>query len=225
PGDITGGDDTALKLLHPAYGVMRTSLERVQWIARAGERPPDAAVAATQSAEDRVELANGDRTTGLVDRIDAAGVSVQTGTRRQVIGWSAIRSLLMAQADPAPRQTGLRLRVQTSDASILLAREIEWTADRVQVTRSEGETVGFPAADVRRVEVIGWRWQWPSEMPVASYESIPFLSRRWPLVRDASVTGQPLRCNGRTYARGIGLHSAAKAKWNLDGAPARFIAS
>ena len=39
----------------------------------------------------------------------------------------------------------------------------------------------------------------------------------WPHRLDRSVSGGPLRCGGRLYTRGIGVHAPSKLRWELDG--------
>lgn len=75
---------------------------------------------------------------------------------------------------------------------------------------------------IRSADVSGGRWQWLVEMAPQSFESIPYMTRRWPLMRDRNALGEPLRCRGRAYEHGLGLHAAAKLVWKLDGGYARL---
>jgi hypothetical protein len=44
---------------------------------------------------------------------------------------------------------------------------------------------------------------------------LPFLSLAWPFKTDANVTGSQLRAAGHPYAKGIGMHSAARLTHRL----------
>jgi hypothetical protein len=56
--------------------------------------------------------------------------------------------------------------------------------------------------------------------PSGVEEGGPFgdeLGLTWPHQRDASVTGAPLQAGGKTWLRGIGVHSPSKLTFALDG--------
>ena len=55
-----------------------------------------------------------------------------------------------------------------------------------------------------------------SDLTPASYKHIPFLQRVWPPGIDENVLGGRLRTAGTIYAKGIGMHSAARITFRLD---------
>ena len=56
-----------------------------------------------------------------------------------------------------------------------------------------------------------------SDLKPAAYKHIPYLSLSWPFVTNASVAGGPLRVGGKLYLKGLGMHSAARVTYDLDG--------
>jgi hypothetical protein len=46
---------------------------------------------------------------------------------------------------------------------------------------------------------------------------VPYLSIEWPFERDRNVVGGPLAASGRRYLKGLGMHSASRITYRLDG--------
>jgi hypothetical protein len=51
---------------------------------------------------------------------------------------------------------------------------------------------------------------------------VPYLSIAWPYARDRNVLGAPLSVGGKRYLKGVGMHSAARLTYQLDGKYRRF---
>ena len=50
------------------------------------------------------------------------------------------------------------------------------------------------------------------------------MNLRWPYHADRNVTGGRLRCGGRLYLKGLGMHTAARLSYALDQSYRRFQA-
>jgi hypothetical protein len=48
---------------------------------------------------------------------------------------------------------------------------------------------------------------------------------KWPFTRDRNVLGEPIAVRGKRYSKGIGMHSAARLTYRLDGDYRRFDSS
>lgn len=79
--------------------------------------------------------------------------------------------------------------------------------------------------ELRLLQPIGQRIAYASDLPPLGYKHIPYLTAVWPLGRDRSVTGQRLRCAGETFPKGLGMHSASRVAYRLDGHWRRFEAA
>jgi beta-galactosidase len=53
---------------------------------------------------------------------------------------------------------------------------------------------------------------------------VPFLETEWPLAPDRSVAGGRLRARGAIHDKGLGMHSTARAAYDLNGRYRRFAA-
>jgi alpha-galactosidase len=54
---------------------------------------------------------------------------------------------------------------------------------------------------------------------------VPYLSVAWPYRADRNVLGRPLMVGGKRYLKGLGMHSAARITYRLDGKYQRFDAT
>lgn len=219
-GTIGGGSETTLSLRHPRLGELSFSLDRLARIERAepsarapgADRPADE----TPLSEDQVWLRNGDRSGGIIDRLDERGVSLQTGRRRQEFPWSVLRSVRLANPEPQGFPAR-RVVLASSDGAVLIGTEIDWRDDRVRMVRSGGAPVTLKTNDIRTIRLDGGRWRWLSDLPPAKFAATPFMDLSWPMRRDRNVIGGPLICGGERWDKGVGLHSAARVTWSLDG--------
>src|SRR5262249_53501156 len=82
----------------------------------------------------------------------------------------------------------------------------------------------IPAAEVQDVQFRGGTMTYLSDLEPSKVDESPFFSQKMPWRRDVGLLGEPLRMNGRTYARGIAVHSRSRLTYDLNGRCARFEA-
>ena len=58
-----------------------------------------------------------------------------------------------------------------------------------------------------------------SDLKPAEYHQTPYLDLPWPYQTDRNVTGGLLRCGGRLYLKGLGVHSAARLVYKISPLP------
>jgi hypothetical protein len=102
-----------------------------------------------------------------------------------------------------------------TDGSRLEARALSWTPKRVTMRLYTEAEIALPGEAVVRVEVVGGRWTWLSQLEPVSFEHTPYLSLSWPWHRDRSVLGGPLRIGGVTFVRGVGVHSQSRLVYEI----------
>jgi alpha-galactosidase len=64
-----------------------------------------------------------------------------------------------------------------------------------------------------------------SDIEAADYRHVPYLKIEWPFKQDRSVLGNPLVVGRKRYLTGIGMHSASRLTYRLDGKYRRFDAA
>ncbi len=63
------------------------------------------------------------------------------------------------------------------------------------------------------------------DLDPAGYRHVPYLQRSWPYAIDRSVGGGPLQAGGKTYLKGIAMHSTARLSFEIPPGKKRFAAS
>jgi hypothetical protein len=105
-------------------------------------------------------------------------------------------------------------------------------ADAVMLTGKTlfGATVQIPLSEVRAIDIRQGRAVYLSELKPASYQYTPYLPRlSYPWIADGSIgdgspVGDDMRLAGSTYVKGLGMHSASRISYPLDGQYRRFEA-
>jgi hypothetical protein len=198
---------------------LRHSSPAEQSVNKSGERPSDS-----------VQLTNGDRLTGIVEAIEGGSVSIATSAARATLPLSRIEAIRFGSstsADPgrAPASEKEGLILGARDGSSLYARRVLSESDKFTVEIEDGiKITGGKVADIAALQSLGGRFEYLSDIEKVDYRSVPYLSLEWPLARDRNVLGAPLMVNGKRYAKGLGMHSAARFTIKLESAYRRFDA-
>jgi len=140
---------------------------------------------------------------GSVRGVTADGVTFQWRDRKLPLPWRKLSALALRQAS---RRTAYQRVVLLSGD--VFAGEIAGGNDATLNLRS----VAFPSLviawkRVGRVECRSTRIVFLSDVRPASYEFDPYFVKKWPVGRDRSLTGKPLRLGGRVYEKGLVLKS------------------
>lgn len=165
---------------------------------------------------DEVQLRNGDVLGGFINQIDEQVVALDINgqeTKLPLGRVSAIRFAAAKQHNSEPpyflltmRQSG---RIKLHEATL---RGVELDA-----RAGFGERVRVPLERIAAIDLIGGDWdRLPQHEPI-SFEHTPMLSLAWTYLVDRNVRGEPLRVNGETYERGIGVHSRSRLIYDLRG--------
>ncbi len=110
------------------------------------------------------------------------------------------------------------------DGSRLIASALAVNEKEAQVTLPDGAVWTFPAEALKCLQPLSGKARYLSDLTAESYRHLPFLSQSWPYRNDANATGTQLRAAGHPFAKGIGMHSAARLTYRLDKRYHRFAA-
>lgn len=211
---------TRLRSFGPSVGVKAHAITR--W-AQSETQP--------SSQDDELLLASGDRLVGLIARIEPTGITVETDDGQTNVGLDVLLEARLARAGSAPTSTRraeplLRARLTLADGSRVTVSRLGWQRDRLLVGLEDSDTSvawELGTAQVRRVEVLGGRWQWLEDRPAVLAEHTPLLDVRRPHRLGRNVVGGPIRVGGRTFEHGIGVHSRSRLVFRLDPRCRRFV--
>lgn len=217
--DLTGGDDERLLVRHADLGEIALPIERIDRLWRAAGPEPVAAA----GDEDVVDLTNGDRLRGAVAGAAAGILRLSEAGDERPLAWDKVESVALAAAKRGG-PAGLWADVRLCDGSRLVASKFNWKDGALHASFASMGNMVIPSKLFDAVEVNGGRRVWLGDLPPEKYESTPYLETRWAYKTDKNVLGGPLSLAGRTYRRGVGLHSACRITWHLGGAYERFTA-
>jgi hypothetical protein len=175
---------------------------------------------------DLVLLRNGDAVEGVVNGLDARALRLDVNRKELTIerGKVAVIALNTELTRALKPKAAYGLLVLRDGTRLSLASA--GCADGKTLT---GETlfkspVSFPVEDVVALSVQGGAAVPLSELKANKFEHTPYLGCSWPYVLDGSVDRRDLRLAGSTYDRGIGMHTASRLSYDLDGRYRRFEA-
>ncbi|MBN2474136.1 MAG: NPCBM/NEW2 domain-containing protein [Pirellulales bacterium] len=182
-------------------------------------------VARAGGESDRLVLHNGDELTGLIESLEDDSVSLGTDAGAVKIETHRIAAMVF---DPSLRRKiepeGLRAWTGFADGTRLLATQLLLEGSVLQVTTALGPTWRTSAGELAALQPLGGRVVYLSDLEPAGYLHVPYLDLAWPYQADRNVTGGLMRCGGRLYLKGLGVHTAARLTYTLDETCRRFEA-
>lgn len=176
-------------------------------------------LAAEKRSRDRVYLRNGDILDGIVNTLDGRKLTIEVNRKELNVDVQERVAAICFSTELA-RRTPPKLPY----GHVILANGCRMTIASAEADAHElrGQAaVGFPvripldqlvAVDLRQPGVV-----YLSDLKPIRYEHTPFLDERWPYVRDGNVLERDLRLRGSTYDKGLGMHSASRLTFALDG--------
>jgi hypothetical protein len=179
-------------------------------------------------ARDAIYLKGGDRIEGTL-ALPARGpfYTMKLGERSVDTPLEQIAILTMnteAQARPKPKKTFAHL--VTADGARLHFSALRLNSDRQLLTGKTlfGADLDVPLEQVAALTLRHGPAVYLSDVTPKSYRHTPFLGVKWPLARDAAVTGRQLGVGDDYFDKGLGMHSSSVATFALDGAYNQFEA-
>ena len=110
------------------------------------------------------------------------------------------------------------------DGSVWCGSIIAGDRDSVAIKLTTGEQVRLPLRNLLEIRFVSDKVTFLSDVDPAKVEFEPFGSTQWPWQRNRSVANRPLRIAGRTFTRGIGVHSRTVLTYALDGKSSQLAA-
>ncbi len=175
--------------------------------------------------EDRLLLLNGDELQGRLEAIEAGSVRWAGPLGSISVEIPRIRAIQFRRLPlPASRPEGLRIWVGLQDGSLLLAERLNVHQAKADLTLPSLLSFQTHLENLVFLQPIGARVVYLSDLEPKHYQFEPFFELVWPWQPDRSVTGTWLRCGGRRYLKGLGVHSKASLTYDLQGRYSRLEA-
>lgn len=181
--------------------------------------------AALRRNTDRLLLENGDELAGHMIALTETAVEFEAEIGPLTVEMERVAALAL---NPSLRSTTAEERprclIGFADGSVLAAKEMSFNDGRLEVSLAGVTTPLAVDAEPVFLQPLGDHVQYLSDLTPAGYRHLPYLSLSYGYQLDANVDGTRLRAGGKLYAKGVGMHSAARLTWQLEKPYRRFEA-
>jgi hypothetical protein len=230
PAEILSADKDALQAESDRFGRLKIPIEALAGVVF---RLPDSATERDALLErilrasgdaDRLALVNGDVLSGTWESFGKFGVQWRSEVgpvRVEPARLAAVTFNPALRRKPAKNPLGW---AGFDDGTRLRVERLIINAGAVEATVF-GRTWKTEAKRLVFLQPLGGRVEYLSDRKPEKYRFTPYLSIRWPYRNDRNVQGGLLRVGGRLYLKGIGVHSAARLTYSLDGKYQKFQAA
>lgn len=161
---------------------------------------------------------------GIVETIEGDRLRFVFQEKPRTLALKQVEGLVFATRAEPERPAGLMARFSMAGGIVVSG---EWTgldAKAWKVKTPWGEALSLPAAEVQSVRFRGGQMTYLSDLEPSRVEETPFFGRRNPWRKDLTLSGTPLKVDGRNYDRGVAVHSRTALTYELEGKYARFEA-
>lgn len=225
-GALVGGDDAGdqLELQSPVFDRVVVPVDRVLALTRSGEPRPEQLVLPEGVAEGlfvRAKLGY-DLVTGSVHQFGARGVRFAANGQAEPT-WRALDDLVgLRIADPLPRDGSAQALLWTRTGDRLSVDVVGGTADGLQVQLEQGRPAVVRWRDVASLCWLGRAIHLSDQEPVQVVEAGSDGEVLYPWQRDRAVLGGPLVAGGRSFGKGLGVHSLSRLVFRVPDGVASF---
>jgi len=161
---------------------------------------------------------------GVVEGAKANKLTFRYQEKGRTLLLKQVEGLVLA-ARPEPKPTaGLRPTFTLAGGIAVSGRWAALEAATWKVEVPWGQVLQLPAAEVRQVRFRGGQMTYLSDLVPSRVDETPYFGRRSPYRKDVNLAGEPLKLDGRTYERGLAVHSRSDLTFDLGRRYATFEA-
>ncbi len=169
---------------------------------------------------DELRLLNGDVSSGEVARWRDGTISLKSAGREVTLPIADVRDIAFNPellTLPEPKELCWLVSLRDGSRVTLLASKSRVAGTTLKAAHVSGVEWDIPLDAIFEMRVLRGRGVYLSDLVPIESRHTPFLlgSREWPLQRDRSVAGQPLRLGGREFPKGLGMHSRSTVTYDL----------
>lgn len=166
-----------------------------------------------------------DQLAGVVGNIDAApNAKVKLLLDGDEIPVNLEKVYGIIYARPAASAAKGTCQIAMSNSDQLQVQQITWNGTALQAKLVAGPEITLPLERVRALDFSSGKVRYLSQLEPREVKYVPFFDITWTYHRDRNLDGGPLRLGGKTYRRGLALHSRTLLRYRIGGEYGRFQA-
>lgn len=169
------------------------------------------------AGEDIVLLANGDRVKGEFERLDGVFIQLKSPSGLLKVDRSRVQAIrINPDLISVPKMEGRRQVLSLRDGSRFTARSVQLLDRELKCTTFAKQEFLVPASECVSCKIYGARAIPLTEREPEEVQFVPYLSSKWPVIRNANVQRGPLALRGVEYGTGLGVHSRSLVTYQLN---------
>lgn len=163
-----------------------------------------------------------DHLDGIIGNFDGQRVSfVHNGDVIPVNREKVFGVVYARRADDGPKP---QCEVQLTGDDLIRAAHVTFDGEKLQAQLLSGTAVGVPLARLRSLDFSLGKVRYLSQMDPLEVKYTPGFDVTWEYERDRKRWGGPLQLGGRTFARGLWIHSKTYLRYRIGSEYRRFQA-
>ena len=161
---------------------------------------------------------------GVLEGVDADKLRFRYQDRTRTMPLRQVEGLIMAARPESPRPDELHPVFTLPHGVVVSGKWQDLDTSIWKVESAWGQALNLPATEIQGVRFAGGKMTYLSDLTPSKVEETPFFGHRLSWRRDLNLLGEPLRMKGRTYARGVAVHSRCALTYDLNGRYSTFEA-
>lgn len=133
-----------------------------------------------------------------------------------------VYGIVYARRPQPTRKAGCEVELRGGD--VLQTSQVVWDGTALKAKLLAGPEVAVPIDRVRAFDFSAGKLRYLSQLEPREVKYVPYFDVVWEYRRDKNLDGGPLRMAGKSYSRGLGLHSRTLLRYRLAGEYSRFQA-
>lgn len=114
--------------------------------------------------------------------------------------------------------------ISLTDGGLLLARSVELMDTNLNARLSVGGSLELPLSKIESLDFSNGKVVYLASMEPRDVQYVPYFDITWTYRRNSNLDGGPIRLDGKTYSKGLSIHSRTTLKYRLRGDYRRFRA-
>jgi hypothetical protein len=184
-------------------------------------------LAASRRTRDTLLLRNGETLSGILTALDSQGsICLESDKKEITVDFSKVAAIgLNTELARLRPPQGPYAHAVFKDGSRLGLAAAQMDGKVIRSKTLFGAVISSPIEELVALDLRQGRAIYLSDLKPTKYAFTSYLGGSyWPYALDASVAGRDLHLAGSVYDKGLGMHSASRLSFSLDGKYRRFEA-